>query len=102
MVERGVAEAEARPAVRQSATGDGGDHPLAEDRLIMVAVVALPAVRAPRAHHAVTGPNPRHVPAHRLDPAGALVAEDDRKWEGERAAHHLEIGVAEAARAQLD
>lgn len=50
----------------------------------------------------IAPPGEGHLGAHRLDHAGALVAQHDRPRIGERTLDHLQIGVAEPARVQAD
>ncbi len=66
------------------------------------AVVALPAVFDPGKHHVVARLQVLHAFADFLDDAGAFVPEHDRRRNGQHHLHDREIGVADAARRDLD
>ena len=90
---------EPRATIEQQSLGLIAREGFAQDGQILLAVEALPAMRIPRAHDVVAGFHESHVRADRLHHSGALVAQHDRKWIGERSFYHFQIGVAQAARA---
>jgi hypothetical protein len=69
----------------------------AQDRLVALAVEAVPAVRVPRADDVIADLHLRDRRPHPLDHAGALVPQHDRQRIGQGALDHLEVGVAQPA-----
>ena len=68
----------------------------AQDRLVALAIEAVPAMRGPRRHDMVAGRYAVDARADRLDDARPLVPEDDRHGIAERAFDHFEIGVTQS------
>ena len=63
---------------RRGGLGPGDDAADAEVRVPAEALLAASAEAGEAGHHVVARPQGRHVGAHRLDDAGALVPENDR------------------------
>src|SRR3989449_1078232 len=82
----------------------GDDTADAEVRVAGEALRAAPAEAGETGHHVIAGTQGGHLRAHRLDDAGALVAED--VWSIQRKPpepiHDVEVAVADARRGGAD
>src|SRR5712691_9102439 len=85
-----------------SARGD--DTADAEVRVAGEALRAAPAEAGETGHHVIAGTQGGHLRAHRLDDAGALVAEDiwSIQREPPEPIHDVEVAVADAGRGGAD
>ena len=87
----------ARTPVEQKALWLVACERFAQDRLVALAVVAMPAMRVPGTDDVIANLHLRHVAAHRLDDAGPFVPENDRQRIGQRPLDHFQIGMAKPA-----
>src|SRR5262245_19417741 len=101
-MQRATLPLEPRASVEQSSAPLVTREGLAQDRLIAVAIEAVSAGRIPRRNNLVTRPDKGDGAADILDRAGSLVTEHDGERISKFTLDHLEIGVAEAARAEPD